>query len=231
LKKSDFIHELFEGLAGRYDLFNRLSSLGMVSLWHHKIREVGNFSRSASVLDVCTGTGEIALGLASDLGRDADIHGLDFSGRMLDLARAKAARRGQKVSWVRAAAEELPFPDAMFDGVTMGFAMRNVSSVQKTLGEMRRVLKKDGRVLILELGRPANPLLRFLHRVWLATYVRVVGLFLRGRREPFDYLKKSIYEFFAPKRFLSEMESNGFIHTRYIPLQGGITGIYVGEKN
>ena len=109
--------------------------------------------------------------------------------------------------------------------------MRNMESVEVTLREIHRVLKKGGRALILELGRPHHPVLRRLHRIWLVSFVKVIGIFLRGRKEPFDYLAASIYEFVEPGRFLEDLRKCGFSRVRYRPLQNGIAGIYIGVKD
>jgi len=229
-QKSLFIQRLFEGLAPRYDLFNRLSSLGLVAFWYRRLQKEAAFSSHARVLDLCTGTGELALGTRRKLKNGAMIVGLDFSKAMLECARSKAQARGLESSWVDGSAAQIPFKNDTFDGVTMGFAMRNMESTRATLLEIHRALKVGGQALILELGRPHNPVFRRMHHAWLMTYVKVVGFFLRGKKEPFDYLARSIYEFLDPKTFLEEFSACGFTHNRYIPLTNGIAGIYVAVK-
>jgi demethylmenaquinone methyltransferase / 2-methoxy-6-polyprenyl-1,4-benzoquinol methylase len=230
MSKAQFIHKLFQGLAPRYDLFNRISSLGLVTSWHRRLLQEARFKPHAKILDLCTGTGEIALGFRRVLTNGALVVGLDFSENMLIHAHAKAQQEGLTNVWVDGSASGLPFKESSFDGVTMGFAMRNMESAPATIQEIHRVLKTDGQVFILELGRPFHPVLRSLHRFWLLSFVRGIGMFLRGKKEPFEYLAQSIYEFFEPKVFMAELTRQGFEQVHYVPLHNGIAGIYVAIK-
>lgn len=228
--KSQMIRGIFEGLAPRYDTFNLFSSLGLVRAWYGRLFQEACARPRHRLLDLCTGTGELALGLRASVA-GAFVVGADFSPSMLDRAAEKARRRNAaEVSWVQARAEELPFHDSAFDLVTMGFAMRNMESSLKTLQEIRRVLDAGGEVFILELGRPHNVLLRQMHRFWLATYVKAVGLFLRRAKDPFIYLAQSIYEFFDPSEFRKLLLKAGFASPRYVALNNGIAGVYIAQK-
>jgi demethylmenaquinone methyltransferase/2-methoxy-6-polyprenyl-1,4-benzoquinol methylase len=170
-------------------------------------------------LDACCGTGDLALAAR---GAGGDVTGLDFSERMLDRAR----RKSSAVEWLAGDVLALPFADASFDAVTVGFGVRNVADVERALSELGRVLRPGGRLAILEITTPRGPLRPFF-RLWLDRIVPLVGRLLRGGAA-YTYLPASVRRFPGPEDLASLMREAGFEEVRYRLLAGGIVALHVG---
>jgi len=228
----EFVKEFFRDLAGAYDKFNRISSLFLDGYWRDK---VASFARpEMSVLDLCTGTGDVAFKIAKKIGPRGTLVGIDFIQEMLDLAekKKKRLRLDSKIDFRLSHAEDLPFRSENFDLVVSAFAMRNVkANLEKVLKEMFRVLKPDGHILILDFSRPQMPILRLLHFVYLKTVIPVDGKIILGSRWRSNYLEDSILDFFSPKDFCKKLSGVGFSNVRYLPLTFGIVGIYQARKD
>jgi len=222
--------EMFDGIAPRYDLMNRLLSLGLDSGWRRQaVKALAPF-RPRRVLDVATGSGDLALAV---LTLDPEqVAGVDISQRMLELAAAKAAKRhaGSKVVLERAAAEELPFADSSFDAVTVGFGVRNFADLEKGLGEMRRVLKPGGVAVILEFSLPGFFPLRLLHRFYLKNVIPLLGCLAAGNRAAYARLAESILAFPHGEEFTALLAGAGFSGAICRRLSLGVCTVYRAVK-
>jgi demethylmenaquinone methyltransferase / 2-methoxy-6-polyprenyl-1,4-benzoquinol methylase len=222
---------MFDRIAHRYDLLNRVLSLGIDQRWRRRaVRSLGLDGRfPARVLDVATGTGDLALLIARRHPR-ATVEGIDPSPRMLARARDKARRASldDRVRLVRADAEALPYPDATFDGVTIAFGVRNVPDRERGLREMGRVTRPGGRVAVLELSEPGGSLLGRAARFHVHTVVPRIGALLSGERE-YRYLQSSIAAFPSAAEFAMVMEAAGLRVIRVVALTLGVCHLYVAE--
>jgi demethylmenaquinone methyltransferase/2-methoxy-6-polyprenyl-1,4-benzoquinol methylase len=224
---------MFQYLAPRYDLWNRLASGYLDEYWRRAA--VRLIPPGSLVLDLCTGTGELLVKMLPRLGPEGQAVGLDFSPNMLAVAAQKTQplppSTSASVTYLLGDAAALPFQSDAFDCLTNGFAMRNMlPSADLVLREMRRVLRPGGRLIILDICRP--------HSVWLA---RLYGWHLRWilplqarllyhSGQPFQYLKDSIMEFPPPPEFCAQLTVQGFTEVAFKPLSAGIAGIFTGLK-
>jgi demethylmenaquinone methyltransferase/2-methoxy-6-polyprenyl-1,4-benzoquinol methylase len=216
---------MFGCIARRYDLANHLLSCGIDFYWRRRAAEIVAGWRPHRIADVATGTGDLALALQKKL-PDAEIVGVDFLPEMLDLARRKGVRQ-----IVLADAMNLPFGDASFDCVTIAFGLRNLENWAAALAEMSRVLKTNGHLLVLEFSLPTTPILRAIYRFYLHRCLPLFGSFLTGTKTAYDYLGGSIEEFPSGGAMCELMAANGFTHTTFEPLTGGIVTIYTAQKS
>ena len=234
--------EMFDRIAERYDLLNRLISLGIDQRWRRRtvdaleldgsgrsVRPQGGDRKRARALDLATGTGDLAL-LIADRHDKASVVGLDPSSRMLEVATSKVHKAGLdgRVELVQGTAEQLPFADGVFDAVTIAFGIRNVPDRPRALSEMARVTRRDGRVAVLELSEPRSGPLGPLARFHVHTLVPWVGGLLSGSNE-YRYLQQSIAEFPPPEEFASLMERSGLEVLRLEPLTFGVCHLYVAR--
>jgi demethylmenaquinone methyltransferase/2-methoxy-6-polyprenyl-1,4-benzoquinol methylase len=220
---------MFDGIAARYDLLNRLMSLGIDQSWRNATAaELGDTGVSR-ILDLATGTGDLAIHIAAKY-PDARIEAVDPSAKMLDVARAKFGARGllERVHVQLGVAEKLPYPDRHFDAVSIAFGIRNVPDRVRALSEMARVTRSGGRIAILELSEPRSGLLGPLARFHVHTVVPWLGALLSGSRE-YKYLQRSIAAFPPPSEFAKLMEQAGLNVIRVLPLTFGVVHLYVGE--
>lgn len=225
------IRAMFTSIAPRYDLLNHLLSFNVDRLWRR--RTARTFARilrrpNAQVLDLCCGTGDLALALRTQASRDqAAIIGADFSHAMLQRARIKALQT--KLRWIEADALSLPFPDEAFDLVTAAFGFRNLASYETGLREILRVLKPEGECGILEFGEPRG-LLGRVYRLYFRYVLPAVGLIISGVKGPYSYLPASVARFPEPDQVLRAMRETGFREASWQPYTFGIAGLYRAKK-
>lgn len=218
------VRKMFGSIARRYDLANHLLSCGIDFYWRRRAAEVVAEWRPQTIADLATGTGDLALALQKRL-PDTEIMGVDFLAEMLDLAQRKGVRQV-----LLADAMNLPFGDASFDCVTIAFGLRNLENWAAALAEMSRVLKPNGHLLVLEFSLPTVPVLREIYRFYLHRCLPLLGSFLTGKKNAYDYLGDSIEEFPAGSAMCELMGKNGLAHTTFEPLTGGIVTIYTAQK-
>ena len=228
-EKRSFVQRLFTDIAPRYDWFNRLASFGLDQAWRRTALRRGGVGGGQRVLDVCAGTGDLALLCASRRPAAGAVVGIDMNGAMLGLARRKQHARGLMAGWVRGDAEALPFPGGTFDRVVIGFSTRNLSDLTRGLAEMVRVLRPGGRLVILETGYPSNRLLRAAYQLFLFTIARTIGFLLTGRSWPFTYLARSVRGFLTPRQMAERLRSLQ-TQVEYVPLSYGLASLFLATK-
>ncbi len=216
------VRGMFDRIASRYDLANHLLSGGIDFWWRRRATALVRQWQPRRVLDLATGSGDLALAIARRL-PEAEVTGADFSPEMLAVARRKGLART-----VLADALELPFEAASFDCVTVAFGLRNMVDWSAALREMRRVLGKDGHLLVLDFSLPAG-VLRPIYRAYLHRCLPVLAALLTGQRDAYDYLGASIEKFPSGRKMLSLIEAQGFRSAAAIPLTGGIAAIYTAQ--
>ena len=218
------VREMFGSIAARYDIANHLLSCGIDFSWRERAARIVTGWHPHSVADLATGTGDLALALQKKL-PDAEIAGVDFLPEMLELAKQKGLRQP-----VLADAMNLPFDDGSFDCVTIAFGLRNLENCTAALGEMSRVIKSNGHLLVLEFSLPTIPILRALYRFYLHRCLPLLGSSLTGEKNAYDYLGDSIEEFPSGDAMCHLMVENGFTSPTFEPLTRGIVTIYTATK-
>lgn len=224
------VHDLFAAIARRYDLLNDLQSLGLHRRWKRQLVQLAQVTPGARALDVCCGTGDIARRLAK---AGAEAVGLDFSERMLEVARAKARHpksEGRNPRFICGDAQQLPFGNEEFDVVTVGYGLRNLASWETGLREMARVAKPGGRLLILDFGKPANPLWRGLYFGYLRLAVPVLGRLFAGSADAYGYILESLRHYPAQLGVAAKLCELGLIDVQTINLLGGAMSIHRAVK-
>jgi demethylmenaquinone methyltransferase/2-methoxy-6-polyprenyl-1,4-benzoquinol methylase len=217
---------MFDRVAGNYDALNSVMTAGLHHRWRERAAARAELSPGDAALDVCCGTGDLALELSSHVSPGGSVVGCDFSEPMLDLAREKAAQRG--VSGVRfewADALQLPYDGERFDAVTVGFGARNLADLDRGLSEMARILKPGGRAVILEITQPTRPPLSTFYSLWFDRIVPLLGAF-SSDPEAYSYLPESVRSFPTPLGLAEKMDRAGFERIRYTVLAGGIIAIH-----
>lgn len=220
---------MFDSIAERYDLLNRVLSLGIDQAWRRRAVASLKLRGPCRVLDVATGTADLAVAIARIL-PEAEVVGVDPSEGMLSIGRKKVeeAALGQRVRLEAGTVEELSFDDGQFDGVTIAFGIRNAIDREAGLAEMRRVTRSGGRVAVLELGEPEEGLLRGVARWHIRKVVPFLGGLISGNRE-YRYLQTSIAAFPPRAEFAEMMRVAGFSEVEATPLTFGAANLFVGQ--
>ena len=218
--------EMFDAIAARYDLLNRIISLGLDQGWRKRAVRSLALGPKATVLDLATGTGDLAI-LTAKMHPDATVIGVDPSRGMLDVGAGKIAELGARISLRVGDAQALDLADRSVDAITMAFGIRNVPDRPRALREMARVTKDGGRIAILELSEPKKGVLASLARFHIHTVVPWVGATISGARE-YSYLQRSIAAFPPPDEFAAMMEEAGIEVLEVAPLTFGVVCLYVG---
>ncbi|MDD6211174.1 MAG: bifunctional demethylmenaquinone methyltransferase/2-methoxy-6-polyprenyl-1,4-benzoquinol methylase UbiE [Bacteroidales bacterium] len=226
------VKQMFDSIAWRYDFLNHFLTLGIDKWWRKKAVECISSYPEAVFLDVAAGTGDLSVELAR---RKTPEHviGIDISDGMLSIGKEKVKRLGltDRIEFRNGNCEELPFDDAVFDAVTVGFGIRNFQHPRKGLSEMYRVMKKGGELVILEFSRPDNKLLCTLFDVYFCNILPFVGHLFSKHASAYTYLPQSVKNFVYGEKFTVWMKEAGFSDVSYRPLTFGVATIYKGVKN
>lgn len=228
-RKAPYIQRLFSTIANRYDLFNRLVTFGMDRGWRRRAMRLGEVRPGHSVLDVCCGTGDLAFLAADTVQASGRVIAMDFNAEMLQNGQRRPQARSRQVHWVRSDAMMIPVRSGSCDRVTIGFSTRNLVDLDQGLREMLRVLKPGGRLLILETGRPDNPLVRWGYYTFLFTVAPLIGFVLTGKTWPFTYLARSVKVFITPEQMCEKLEAAG-AQAACTRLSGGLASLFIAEK-
>ncbi len=224
------VRGMFDRIAGVYDFMNSAMTAGLHHGWRERAADRAELRPGDAALDLCCGTGDLAFALRERVGARGRVVGADFSERMLAIAQDKAIERGYPdVTFEWADALELPYSDASFDAVTVGFGARNLADLERGIAEMVRVAKPGGRVVILEITQPRRPPLSYFFNLWFDRIVPLLGR-LAGDPDAYSYLPESVRSFPSPEGLAAIMDRAGLTGIRYTILAGGIIAIHSGRK-
>ncbi|HSD02451.1 MAG TPA: bifunctional demethylmenaquinone methyltransferase/2-methoxy-6-polyprenyl-1,4-benzoquinol methylase UbiE [Gaiellales bacterium] len=219
----DQVREMFDRITPAYDRMNRLMSAGMDGLWRARAVRCAGLAPGGSAIDVCCGTGDLAIELLDAVSTRGRVVGLDFSERMIEAARAKSAQ----VEWVRGDALDLPFANGEFHAATVGFGVRNLPDIERGFREMARVVRGGGRVVCLELTEPPRLVAPFA-RIWTDRAVPLLGRLIAREADAYRYLPASVHRFPPAAELAAIMRAAGLERVQYRRLSGGAVALHVG---
>lgn len=229
--KKQQVAGMFDDIAFRYDFLNRFLSAGIDIRWRKKaIRELAML-KPQSILDVATGTADVAI-MAAGILQPKKITGIDISEGMLQIGRNKIEKLGlqNSIELLNGDCETINFDDGSFDAVTVAFGVRNFENLEKGLAEINRVLKPGGKLVVLEFSKPKNTVIKTMYNLYMKFICSKVGKLLSKNRTAYKYLDESIKKFPEGKNFTTILDSLGFTNTYIKPLSLGICSIYCGVK-
>lgn len=231
-EKAERVRAVFDSVASRYDLMNDLMSAGAHRLWKRYALSLTGLKVGGRVLDVAGGTGDLAVGLARQVGKSGLVVLTDINAAMLEAGRDRLIDAGVvgNVLYAQADAERLPFADGSFDCVTIGFGLRNVTDKARALAAMRRALKVGGQLLVLEFSKPGNPALVSAYDAWSFNVLPVLGRVVAGDEASYRYLAESIRRHPDQEQLLAMMRVAGLEECRYHNLMGGIVAVHRGYR-
>lgn len=227
--KARYVREMFGAIAGRYDRLNHLLSFGIDRRWRAEAVREALAARPRRILDVATGTGDLALAIKARAPQ-AEVVGLDFAEPMLELARQKAARHELEIELVRGDAQALPFADGSFDAVTVAYGLRNFADRRLGLREMHRVLRPGGRLVVLEFPPPPKSLFGRAFRIYLLNVIPALAGRLSGQPEAYRYLGRSVLDFPAPEALAAMMRAVGFCRVGARLQTFGASALHRGDR-
>jgi demethylmenaquinone methyltransferase/2-methoxy-6-polyprenyl-1,4-benzoquinol methylase len=222
------VRAMFDRISGFYDVMNSVMTAGLHHGWRRRAADLAEVGPGDRVLDVATGTGDLALELAGRVGRTGEVVGSDFSEAMLELARRKAPAAAAPITFEWANALALPYADGEFAAATVGFGARNFSDLDLGLREMARVVRPGGKVVVLEITTPTRPPLSSFYRLWFDRVVPLIGR-VAGDPEAYEYLPNSVKRFPAPRELAAKMDACG-LDVRYVLTAGGIIALHAGTR-
>ncbi len=224
MPKKEYIQKMFAGISHRYDFLNSLLSLRRDKYWR---RFAAEKLPSGLILDVCSGTGDVAI----EVSKRSDVIASDFCAEMLKICALKITKRNIKnIYCIQNDAENLSFKDISFDGAIVAFGIRNVADIKKALSEMHRVVRNGGRIVVLEFSSPQNHFFRSMYYIYFQKLLPVVGRLVSKKTGPYSYLPSSVMAFPKREEFVELMKVSGMIDIRYYDLTFGIVTVYVGSK-
>ncbi|HOV07861.1 MAG TPA: bifunctional demethylmenaquinone methyltransferase/2-methoxy-6-polyprenyl-1,4-benzoquinol methylase UbiE [Spirochaetota bacterium] len=222
-EKKRYIRSMFDSIVPTYDLLNRILSFGIDNLWRRDLVKIASV-KDKRVLDLCCGTGDLTRQIIKSGG---DVISLDFSFNMLKKGKKKGWLSGENIS---ADACTLPFKSNIFDVLTIAFGIRNIPDIDVFLKESLRVLKPNGKLLILELTRPDNSIVRFFYNLYLGKILPFIGGIISGKDEAYSYLAGSISTFLEREMLIQRIKNSGFTEVSYKKKTFGIATIYICKK-
>jgi demethylmenaquinone methyltransferase/2-methoxy-6-polyprenyl-1,4-benzoquinol methylase len=226
------IANMFDAIAPRYDFLNHFLSAGMDRGWRDRAVESLSLPDNAQVLDLCTGTADLAIATVTKMS-SASVVGVDFAAEMLRLGRAKIRESGldRRIRMIRGDAARIPLADQSCDAATIGFGIRNVAQPEQALSEIARVVRPGGRLAILEFGQPRIPGIRTLYSWYFRYLLPLVGRLVSKHGSAYSYLPASVGAFPPPAEFSRVIAATGFSQVRAVPLTLGIVYLFIAERN
>lgn len=229
-EKKQYVKSMFDRVASRYDFLNHLLSLGIDIYWRRQALKLINFKMNPRLLDLATGTGDVAVAAVKNGARK--VVGVDLSHGMLIYGHEKIRKKNlhQQIFMVCGEAEKLPLPDGCVDAATIAFGIRNVEDIPKSLSEMARVLTGSGIVVILEFSMPRLPVFKQLYKLYFEKILPAVGSLFSSDKKAYHYLPNSVMKFPEREAFKQLLENTGFANVRYFDMTLGIVTVYCGIK-
>jgi demethylmenaquinone methyltransferase/2-methoxy-6-polyprenyl-1,4-benzoquinol methylase len=231
LAKKQQVAEMFDDIAYRYDFLNRFLSAGIDIRWRKKALGYLKPLQPKILLDVATGTADVAI-MASALLKPDKIIGIDISDGMLEIGRQKIKKSGlgNTIELLNGDSETINFENASFDAVTVAFGVRNFQNLEKGLSEIYRVLKPGGKLVVLEFSQPSSPVVKSFYNIYMKTVAPGMGKIFSKNKCAYEYLDESIKKFPEGEKFVQILDSVGYKNTESKKLSLGICSIYCGEK-
>jgi len=233
-KSEDRVRRMFAEIAPRYDFLNHALSLNIDRYWRWRTLQILRLQPGEPVLDVCTGTGDLALSAAKQLGPETEIVGTDFCTEMLDIARQKQTKGYRDLSRLRfleADTMHLPFEEHTFQAVMVAFGLRNIADTDAGVCEMLRVCKPSGQVAILEFSKPALPVLKHGYEFYFRQILpRVGNSVAKNSSDAYRYLPESVIEFPSGEQLADRLRAAGLENVRCFPMTLGVVTLYIGQK-
>ena len=230
LKRNNQNREMFDSISKEYDFINNLITFGAHKKWKKQIVNICKKINPKKILDLATGTSDIAIELSSI--KECKIIGVDPSSKMLEVGQSKIDKKNlnDKILLEKGNAENLKYDDGMFDVVTIGYGVRNFTSLKNSLKEIYRVLKKDGLLIILETSLPSSPLVRVFYNIHTKLYVRIIGMIFSNNSDAYGYLESSAKTFPYGKDFIKILRDVNFINIQSEIKLFGASTIYIAKK-
>ena len=230
LKGNNQNRQMFDSISKEYDFINNLITFGAHKNWKKQIVNICKKINPKKILDLATGTSDIAIELSSI--KDCKIIGMDPSSKMLEVGQSKIDNQNlnDKISLEKGNAENLKYDDGMFDVVTIGYGVRNFTNLKNSLKEIYRVLKKDGLLIILETSLPSSPLVRVFYNIHTKLYVRIIGMIFSNNSSAYGYLESSAKTFPYGKDFIKILRDMNFINIQSEIKLFGASTIYIAKK-
>ncbi|MCP4368351.1 MAG: bifunctional demethylmenaquinone methyltransferase/2-methoxy-6-polyprenyl-1,4-benzoquinol methylase UbiE [Deltaproteobacteria bacterium] len=232
-KKSQLILGYFDSVSKKYDMMNTLLSFGIHHMWKRTAVRMMGLNRGDRILDVCGGTGDLAILAAEAIGPAGSVTLYDFSRAMINAGRAKKYNSSirKSVQYIQGDAQQLTFQDNIFDAAMVGFGIRNVIDMKRAFSEMLRVLKPGGKMMCLEFSQPASTLFRLVYDYYSFYIIPFLGKTITGSAQAYTHLPESIRNFPSPDKLSDILKNIGFLHITHKKLTNGIAVIHLAEKH
>ena len=231
MAKKEGIRKLFDNIAPDYDRLNHILSLNIDKGWRRKaVRQIADENRALTVLDVACGTADFTIEIAQKVAPGSVVTGVDISEGMMAVGKEKIRNAGVSAELYVADCEALPYEDASFDRISVGFGVRNFEHLELGLSEMYRVLTPGGKLVILELSVPSNSFVRWCYKLYFLKILPAIGGLISGERGAYEYLPASVLRFPAPDKFVAMMKTAGFASVEHKAFTLGICRMYIGNK-
>ena len=231
MAKKEGIRKLFDNIAPDYDKLNHILSMNIDKGWRRKaVKELLDTQEPLNILDVACGTGDFTIEIAQKAPAGSKVTGIDLSEGMMKIGREKIKAAGVDAQMVQGDCEELPYADNTFHRISVGFGVRNFEHLEIGLQQMHRVITPGGKLVVLELSVPSNPLIRWCYKLYFLKILPTIGGWISGDRGAYEYLPASVLRFPAPDRFMQMLRQAGFNKVTHRSLTMGICRMYIAIK-
>ncbi|MEJ7496208.1 demethylmenaquinone methyltransferase [Staphylococcus warneri] len=227
--KKEQVHTVFQNISKKYDRLNNIISFEQHKVWRKRVMKEMSVKKGSTALDVCCGTADWTIPLSKAVGPQGEVTGLDFSENMLEVGKEKTAHM-DNIHLVHGDAMNLPFDDASFDYVTIGFGLRNVPDYLGALKEMERVLKPGGMIVCLETSQPTLPVFKQVYRLYFKFVMPIFGKLFAKSKEEYEWLQQSTFDFPGKEKLKRLFEQAGFSNIKVRSFTGGVAAMHLGYK-
>ncbi|MGK9287409.1 demethylmenaquinone methyltransferase [Staphylococcus warneri] len=227
--KKEQVHTVFQNISKKYDRLNNIISFEQHKVWRKRVMKEMSVKKGSTALDVCCGTADWTIALSKAVGPQGEVTGLDFSENMLEVGKEKTAHM-DNIHLVHGDAMNLPFDDASFDYVTIGFGLRNVPDYLGALKEMARVLKPGGMIVCLETSQPTLPVFKQVYRLYFKFVMPIFGKLFAKSKEEYEWLQQSTFDFPGKEKLKRLFEQAGFSNIKVRSFTGGVAAMHLGYK-